>query len=47
MSVLRRDFLPEHLAAEIRSAGVDGVVSVQARQNAAETPWLLELADKQ
>lgn len=44
MSVLRRDFLPEHLAAEIRAAGVDGVVTVQARQNAAETPWLLELA---
>jgi L-fuconolactonase len=44
MGVLRRDFLPEHLAAEIRPSGVDGVVSVQARQNAAETPWLLELA---
>lgn len=44
MGVLRRDFLPEHLSAEIRAAGVDGVVSVQARQNASETPWLLELA---
>lgn len=33
MRVIRRDFLPEHLRAEIAAAGVDGVVSVQARQN--------------
>ncbi|MCJ7543157.1 MAG: amidohydrolase family protein [Phycisphaerae bacterium] len=46
MSVLRRDFLPEHLAAEIRTAGVDGVVSVQARQTVQETAWLLELAEE-
>ncbi len=44
MSPLRRDFLPEHLAAEIKAAGVDGVVSVQARQTVEETRWLLELA---
>jgi L-fuconolactonase len=46
MAVLARDFLPEHLAKEIKLAGVDGVVSVQARQTVAETEWLLELAEK-
>jgi L-fuconolactonase len=44
MSALRRDFLPPDLKTEIRTAGVDGVVSVQARQSLAETRWLLELA---
>ena len=41
---LRRDFLPADLHAEITAAGVDGVVSVQARQTIAETEWLLALA---
>jgi len=45
MGVLRRDYLPEHLEKEIRAAGVDGVVAVQARQTVAETEWLLDLAD--
>lgn len=44
MKSIRRDFLPEHLRAEIAAAGVDGVVSVQARQNLTETQWLLEFA---
>jgi L-fuconolactonase len=44
MRTIRRDFLPEHLRAEIAAAGVDGVVSVQARQSAVETQWLLDLA---
>lgn len=44
MKVIRRDFLPEHLRAEIASAGVDGVVSVQARQSLIETEWLLGFA---
>ena len=44
MSALRRDFLPGHLAAEIRAAGIDGVVSVQARQTVAETEALLDFA---
>jgi L-fuconolactonase len=44
MRAIRRDFLPEHLRAEIAAAGVDGVVSVQARQNVAETQWLLDFA---
>jgi len=45
-SVLRRDFLPAHLAAEIAAAKVDGVVSVQARQTIDETGWLLDFADR-
>lgn len=44
MRVIRRDFLPEHLRAEIAAVGVDGVVSVQARQSLAETQWLLDFA---
>lgn len=43
---LKRDFLPEHLEAEIEAAGVDGVVSVQARQTLEETAWLLDLAEQ-
>ena len=45
-SRLRRDFLPEHLAVEIAAAGVDGVVSVQARQTVEETRWLLDFAER-
>lgn len=45
MKSIRRDFLPDDLRQEIDAAGVDGVVSVQARQTLAETSWLLELAD--
>lgn len=44
MRVIRRDFLPADLAATIRPHGIDGVVSVQARQSVAETQWLLDLA---
>ncbi len=43
-TVLRRDWLPEQLEPELAAAGVDGVVSVQARQTLAETDWLLSLA---
>ena len=45
MAVIRRDFLPEHLQAEIAAAGMDGVISVQARQTEKETAWLLGLAE--
>lgn len=45
MAVLRRDYLPPDLLAETRAGGVDGVVSVQARQTSEETRWLLDLAD--
>jgi L-fuconolactonase len=44
MASLRRDFLPADLEAEIHSAGIDRVISVQARQTRAETEWLLETA---
>ncbi len=43
-SALRRDFLPADLQAEIAAAGVEGVVSVQARQSLVETEWLLSHA---
>src|SRR5438552_10351105 len=36
-SVLRRDFLSKDLKKEIDAAGVNGVVSVQARQSLEET----------
>ncbi|HZT24042.1 MAG TPA: amidohydrolase family protein [Verrucomicrobiae bacterium] len=44
LSTLRRDFLPADLQTEMAAAGMDGVVSVQARQSLAETEWLLDLA---
>ena len=44
MSTIRRDFLPEHLQSELAEAQVDGVISVQARQDVTETGWLLDLA---
>ena len=44
MRVIRRDFLPAELQAEIGQIGIDGVVSVQARQTLDETRWLLDLA---
>jgi L-fuconolactonase len=44
MSSIRRDFLPANLAAATARAGIDSVISVQARQTEEETRWLLELA---
>ena len=44
MAAIQRDFLPPDLAAEIRSAGIDAVVSVQARQSLDETNFLLDHA---
>lgn len=44
MAAIRRDFLPDALAPLLAAAGIDGVVSVQARQTEEETRWLLELA---
>jgi L-fuconolactonase len=46
MEVIRRDFLPDHLFQTTRRAGVDAVISVQARQTIEETTWLLELAEQ-
>ena len=44
MRAIRRDFLPEHLKLELMAAGIDGVVSVHARDTLQETAWLLDLA---
>ena len=44
MAVLKRDFLPATLANKIDQAGIDGVVSVQARQTIEETEGLLGMA---
>jgi len=46
MKVIRRSFLPSDLKAEMDQAGVDGVVSVQARQILEETDDLLKFANE-
>ena len=46
MPALRRDCMPVDCEAAWRAAGVEGVVAVQARTLAAETDFLLRLADQ-
>lgn len=46
MGVLKRDFLPQQLRAELEQAGFDKSVAVQARQTLAETRFLLDHADE-
>jgi len=46
MARIRKDFLPEQLREVIEKAGVNAVISVQARQMISETEWLLDMADK-
>lgn len=46
LAVLRRDFTPADLKQELNDVGIDGCVSVQARQNLAESHWLCSLADE-
>ncbi len=46
MQVLKRDFLPQDLAAVYAENNIYGCIAVQARQNLKETNWLLELAEK-
>ena len=46
MAVLKRDFLPEDLAAEISANGIDASIAVQADQSENETMFLLDLAGK-
>lgn len=43
MAAIRRDFLPGDLEPELAAAGVDGVITVQARPTLEETDWLLSL----
>lgn len=47
MAPLRRDFLLPELKEEMRAAGVQGAVAVQARQTLDETDWLLQLAQSE
>lgn len=44
MSVLRQDYLPEHLSLSLQRNGVNGVIAVQADQSELETHFLVELA---
>jgi len=44
MQAIRRDFGPDDLRATLDEAGIEGAVSVQARQSMEETAWLLALA---
>ena len=46
MARIRNDFLPSGLKENMEKAGVDGVISVQARQTVKETEWLLKLAEE-
>ncbi len=45
MAILRRDYLPGDLKREIKEAGINATIAVQARQTLEETHWLLDLAD--
>jgi len=46
MKTIRRDFLPNDLKKILDKVGIDGVISVQARQKIEETDWLLTLAEQ-
>src|SRR5450432_2870427 len=46
MAAIRRDFQPGDLQPLLGPAGVDGVISVEARQSLEETHALLGLADE-
>jgi L-fuconolactonase len=44
MEAIRRDFLVDDLNQTLSEAGINGAVTVQARQTLIETDWLLQLA---
>ena len=46
MDSIRRDFLLRELDQVMQVGGIDGVVTVQARQSLVETEWLLDLASR-
>lgn len=46
MAAIRKSFLPADLQATLVNTGVEGVVTVQARQSLEETDWLLKLASE-
>jgi L-fuconolactonase len=41
-NILRRDFLPKLLKAELARTQIDATIAMQARQSLEETTWLLE-----
>jgi L-fuconolactonase len=44
MSALRRDFAPDELEPQLRAAGIDGTIAVEARGHIEETDNLLRIA---
>lgn len=46
MHVLKRDFLPEDIASEVRANNIDGCIVVQAQQTLDDTYALLGYADR-
>jgi L-fuconolactonase len=46
MHVIRRDFSPSDLLVNLRAAGIDGTIAVQARQTVEETERMFKLSYK-
>jgi L-fuconolactonase len=46
MGSLRRNFLLPDLEKTLRASGIDGAITVQARQSLEETRWLLDIAER-
>ena len=46
MAVLKRDYLPADLVAELSHSRIDATIAVQADQSEAETDFLLHLAER-
>jgi len=46
MSVIQRDFLPEHLGPILTKNSIDGCVAIQADQSETEMDFLVSLAEK-
>lgn len=46
VKVLYRNYLPAHVESQLKRAGVEGVVLVQALGELAENDWFLELAQQ-
>ena len=46
LGVLKRDYMPADLEADVSALGFDGTIAVQARQDVGDTDFLLSLADR-
>jgi len=46
MRAIKRDFLPDDLAAEMKASGIDASVAVQTVQSEDDSRFLLDLAEK-